>query len=411
MARFHSTLLKNAATNAVIREAQTRFASNPNFPKEPEGVQQLFGHLDQLVPKEVQASGVGKQIYFFLLRLLFKANPPGFVLGEDDYKVKPLLKNYCLAVNRNQLEAVDRNLDKYRNLEELENVLDSIGEKKTPKLQEGQTSLYTAKEQAIIDKATKVVYNSGGWKVYKLPKGNSPLLFSAARLLCDNPRHGVSWCVGRGTTMYLTEGDFFVIEYNGVSKYAISSHQGNDFTIWNARDTPIYTAHKSESPKSKETCPRLRAAAQKSGIPFDPYSFSVVPQEILEPLRILAKKEPALSIISPGALATDDKALQNVYRLLHEIQPRDFVLDMNDMYHSSGGALIAQNLMGAATSKRVNMDFTGTYQDMDLYCFYGYIEAASGQGMSTLPAELDDTLIRLMETWISQSVKKTVRGR
>ena len=62
MPLFYARLLLNAASNAVIKEAQTRFGNNPDFPKDEIGLKQLFDQLDKLVPKEVQTTGTGKQI-------------------------------------------------------------------------------------------------------------------------------------------------------------------------------------------------------------------------------------------------------------------------------------------------------------------------------------------------------------
>jgi hypothetical protein len=405
MPRFVSSLLKDAASNAVIKEAQARFSGNPDFPKDEIGVSRLFTRLDNLVPKEVQASGVGKQIYFFLLKLLFKETPPGFVLGEDDYKVKPLIKSYCKALDKQQLAAQDRSLDRYRNLEELETTLEAIEEKKVPKLEEGKKSVYTPQEEAIIKKGSKIIYDSGGWTVYKCPQSNSRDILAAVKLLCDNPRHHVSWCVGRGATQYQGAGDFFVFQQNGISRYAVSSNQGKDFTIWNANDTPIFSANQwGEEAKNrsqeKPIAQMMRAVAKKNGIPFDLNTLSVLPQDLLVPLKAVYKKEPALAFMPEAALNPDRKLSENVHKILHLMSARDLVGDLNPMFDSYSAALVGTNVLAAAVGKKVNMDFDeAAFKMMNSRCLEGYLEAAAGQGVLKIPKPLDDMLLQLMYDW------------
>ena len=408
--KFTSHLLKSAATNAVIKEAQNRYKNSENFPKDQAGINQLFDQLDTLVPKEVQSTGLGKQIYLFLLRLLFKDNPPGFILGEDDYKIKPLMKNFVDALQKNTLGAADRSLDRYRSVEELEDTLAAGAKKKDPKLQEGKTSLYTPEEEATIQVGAEKVYEGGGWVVWKCPRSNDQKVFAAAKLLCDNPRHGVKWCVGRSSaSSYIPDGDFFVLEYNGVSRYAISSIQGSQFTIWNPKDTPVFTADarggSEKDEGSRSVARNLQDVATKNKIPFDLNVFSSIPQDVIPVLKAIYKSQPALSFLPPSALEENRELTENIYKVLSLIPPNWFVSDLNSMYSNWGHtAEVAQSLLNAAASRRVHMVFDQeAVNAMNSYTLNGYLQALALKGELTLPKDLDDMLIKLMNQWIGRA--------
>ena len=132
---FKSSLLRFAVSNVVKTEADRLYSKNERYPKSPEEKEALFNHLDELVPAKYQNVGAGKPIYQFLLRLLFKNPQPGFVLGEDDYKVTPLIKSYCKAVETDRLHGDEKNLARYQNLESLEEQLNTTLDKETSKAQ------------------------------------------------------------------------------------------------------------------------------------------------------------------------------------------------------------------------------------------------------------------------------------
>lgn len=402
--------VKQAATNAVIKEAQTRYGKNPKFPQTPEEVNALFAGLDALIPQEAQTSGVGKQMYFYLLKQLFGVEPPGFIIGEDDYRVKPLMKSYYSAVQKNKLRGNDANFDNYRSMEDLEAKLEEVLQvKPKPKtLGEGEVrEVFNEKEWGAINKGAVVVYNQAGWKMWKVPKSSDAKNMEAARLLCDNPRHGVKWCVGRGSaSSYIPNGDFYVIAFEDNSKYAISSHSGRDLTIWNAADTPIFqtasSSYRSNNEEISDTPPSIRAAEKKAGVKLPDGGIpSAIPAEIVPILQAVRPKESTIQMIPEGQLKPMDPAAQSVlYKVMHYVEPEPFVQDVNSMYSSVQKYVIAHAYMSAAVSRKVKMHFShNAFAAMNKYTMLGYIEALAGAGETSLPSELDDVLITEFDKW------------
>ena len=398
MIKFTAKLLTSAASNAVIKEAQTRFGSNPKFPKDEAGVKALFESLDALVPTEAQGQGIGKQMYLYLLKGLYKTNPPEFVLGEDDFRVRPLMLNYFNAVTKGIIKGETANLDQYRSMEDLGNV---VNPKEAPRETEPDGVVYTPMELKTIASGSKVLLTEGPWVVYKIPRGNSTKGHEAAHLLCDNPRHGVEWCVGRGAYSYLAAGDFYVFEYQGYSHYAISS-DSNSLTIWNPADKPIYASSNTKEEKTK--IPSMEAASKKIGVVFDVNQLSALPEDIRPLLEKLSKTEKAIRSFIPSSQyqAKDDKT--SLYKILHATDPVAFIKDLNNLYSNRTTYIRAHAVLCEAISDKVHMDLSKTYEEMNLYCLTAYLEAIAAKGETRTPPELDSMLNKLMQQWMDGAV-------
>lgn len=396
---FKSILLQGA-TNSVIKEAQARFGTKPNFPKTPEAVEQLFSHLDKLIPKGAQASGVGKQMYFFLLRLLC-SNPAGFVLGEDDYKVRPLMENYFIAIQKNKLQGGAKNLDNYIDLEALEEVLSPESkDKAAPKV-----SPYSPEQQEAIKAGAEKVLVSGGWIVWKIPQSTNQIQYEAARALCDNDLHRVKWCVGRPgyAKNYISKGDFFVLEKNGKSEYAISSIAERSLTIWNPADTPIFNVGGGYSGEGTEhTDYHLNLVANNLGIELNLNDLGSLPSAIEPVLEELRKTQKAIQIIPERAFSKHNTTEDNLFRVLHEISSEDFVADLSLLASSrrSNEAMV-QRLLNIAVSDKVRMPFSDkAFESMVFPVFKSYITALAASGIRSLPEYADTMLSKLMKAWI-----------
>jgi hypothetical protein len=404
--------LKEAATQAVIKEAQTRYGTKPTFPKDDAGVTALFEHLDKLVPQSVQSQGTGKQIYFFLLKQLFMYSPPGFVLGEDDFRVAPLMNSYLKAAMTNKLQGNAKNLDHYRSLEQLEEALENLSEEKNapkPAEKDENESTYSEAELQIIQKGAKIVKTLGDWVLWKVPKSNNAASFEAAKRLCDNKRYNVKWCVGRGAaSTYIPRGDFFVLAKGGRSTYAISSDDSS-LTIWNPADTPIFSTGSRGYGQSEEiSIPSLLAAGKKAGISQQEIKgimaqFSLIPEDIIPILSEARKTEKTLQKIPEGQLVqADPEDRQLLYKVMHYVDPSAFVDDLNKLY-SYRTVIQAHMLMSAAVSSKVQMKFTKqNFIAMDLYCMLGYLEAYAGTGAKSPEPELDELLVEFGKQWLAK---------
>jgi hypothetical protein len=402
MQEFSSKLLKSAATNAVIKEGQKRYGNKPDYPKEPEKVTELYAGLDNLVPKAAQDQGIGKQMYLYLLKQLFGVTPPGFILGEDDYRVRPLMQNYFEACSKGRLEGEAKNLDRYRSMEDLEEAVTPQKEKN-----DEEVLTYNESEQGVISKGAKVIYNQGGWVVYKIAKSREDSAYDAAKLLCDNSRNDGKWCVGRGmASTYIPQGDFFIIEKNGRSLYAISSQEGSDLTIWNPADTPIFTTGSRNrygygGGDGGVSLPSIKEAEKKAGVTFDFGQLSAIPKDIIPVLAAIRPSENTIQMI-PESQLQDNVDQTSLYRILHFTDPTALARDLNNLYQSTANYITAHAIMSAALSPKVNMEFNrDSFEAMSMYTLTGYLEAAAGTGNLKLNPALDEILQPLCSEWLN----------
>jgi hypothetical protein len=352
----------------------------------------------------VELTRLGKRIYLWLLDQLFKSSPPGFVLGEDDYKVQPLIKNFVQAVNRRQLAGPNSDINAYRSLEELENAL-TTDDKDT------RTQSYSEKELQTIRAGAQEIYSKGGWQVWKVPQGTSQAGYEAARTLCDNDRHKVKWCVGRGmASTYIPNGDFYVLAKNGVSRYAISSQQGTALTIWNPADTPIFNTGKDSSGGSIFSMKSIVEAARRAGVALTDKDSpaSAIPAEIAPILREIRAQDQTLSMIPEHSLAALSKDSEEKWcKILHHVETAKFIIDLNPFYGSVNTVVLAHALMAMAISPKVRMVFSkGDCFNMSDYTILGYIEAMAGEGIKSLPEGIDEAFMATMGDWIKKLEKE-----
>jgi hypothetical protein len=400
MQEFSSKLLKSAATNAVVKEGAKRYGTKPNYPQDPEEVKKLYAQLDGLVPKAAQDQGIGKQMYLYLLKQLFGTNPPGFILGEDDYRVRPLMQNYFDACSKGRLEGAAKNLDGYRSMEDLEEAVTPQKEKS-----EDEELSYNEQEHGVINKGAKIILNQNGWVVYKVTKSSDNSAFESAKILCDNSRNDVKWCVGRGmASSYIPQGDFFVLQKNGRSMYAISSQEGREMTIWNPADTPIFTTGSrgyGYGDNGQVSMPSIKEAEKKAGVTFDFGLLSAIPKEIIPVLAAIRPTEATIQMIPENQLQ-DSVDQTNLYRILHFTNPTALAGDLNTLYQSTKNYITAHAIMAAALSPKVNMEFDRTAFDaMSMYTLTGYMEAAAGTGNLKLNPALDEILLPMCQEWLN----------
>jgi hypothetical protein len=386
-----------------MREAQTRYGSKPDFPKDEAGLKALSEHLDQLVPKEAQTQSVGKQIYLFLLKLLYGTSPAGFILDEDDFRVAPLMKNYFNAIQKGKLRGEEANLNNYRNLEELENALEK--DNSSSQDDENEQDMFTEQEWKTIQAGAQLVYNSGGWKLWRVAKGSGNVGASAALLLCENRRHGVGWCVGRDTSYgkrYIGDGDFFVFSKNDRSRYAVSSESKyHALTIWNPADTPIFSIGGVDQ---QNTLPKsVQEAEKKAGVQLNSAIPSSIPAEIIPIIQTVRSQQPVFQYIPESKLRQlNNDEQQALLKVLHYVDPSAFAKDLNEMYKNATQVVNAHSLLSYALSPKVGMVFSeDDYKNMSEHCMLGFIEAFATTGEKRLPETLDNYLLAEVNQWIN----------
>jgi len=369
-------LNKLAVSNAIKQEIVNRFGSKPNFPKE-----NLDSTLDQ-IEKLVPTGNKAKTYILWLSNQLWGITPPGFVLGEDDARVKPLIYNFDEAVNKKKLSGPQADINKYKDLESIQK---AVGEEE--KEPEGMVE-YTDEQKAIVEKGSEVIYNQGGWVVYRINKGNNKDHFAAAKLLCDNDIHNVGWCVGRGTTSYLVEGNFYVVEKNGRSKYAIST-DANSATIWNPSDTPVWTTSGTGGDFHN-----IARAAISLGIKLDFSTLSSLPRELVPLMKEVVPKDPYLAERIPADQLTEGDT-GPLDKVLFGMDKSKIIEDLNENFSSHRTVGSAAAIMGRCIA--LKMDFAGTYDNFSEETMLAYIELLAAAGYKSLPKSFEDYIVSELE--------------
>ena len=379
---------REAVSNAIKSGAIARYGKKPNFPQDEKEIDVLLNHLEELIP-DPQGSKA-KKYFEFLLKLLFGMNPPGFVLGEDDYKVKPLLTLYHKLSGNGALQGTAANLQDYVTLEDLEAACDKVNKEKKEK----KRGFYTPEQEAIIKAGSQVIYSEGGWVVHMIPKGKDEKGLKAGLVLCDNDIHNVKWCVGRGTNygnMYIPNGNFYVLEHDGHSEYAISSDD-RSATIWNPADTPIFQT----GGDSMGTFPRLEAIAKSKGIDANFADISSLPTLIVPVLPAVTKKDKYLAERIPEKLLVQGDTAA-IAKVLHIAPIKDVVEDLNQNYTSRRSINAAAAIMAVAVDPKVNISFKEGFPLMTTETFIGFLEAYAAKVGKVLPADAEAFLLSEIE--------------
>jgi hypothetical protein len=377
MFKFASLLLNAAVSNTVKQEIIKRYGSKPNFPKDD--LDPVLNQLETLVP----AGNKAKIYILWLAKQLWGMTPPGFVLGEDDAAVKPLIHDFDEDVTKNVIKGKEADINNYEDLEALRNVVE--GDTK-----EVEGKGYTEEQKATIKAGSDLVYNADGWVVYRVNKSSDKNAFAAAQLLCDNSIHSVSWCVGRGTTHYITQGNFYVLEKNGRSKYAISTDE-RSATIWNPADTPVWSTSGSGG-----TFHSIEKQAEKMGIDAGDVldKMSALPRDIIGILSAVTKEDNYLAkrIPSEQLVEGDTKGLDKV---IYATPLSGLVDDLNKNFSSSRTVGSAAAVMSRAIALKI--DFATEYDSFKETTMIGYIELLAAAGFKTLPKSLEDYFVTQLE--------------
>lgn len=383
-----SKIDREAVSNAVKRDALQRWSKKPGFPQEEAAVDALLSGLEGLIP---DPNGSKSKKYFeFLLKLLFGMNPAGFVMGEDDYKVKPLMQRYHTLTNKGVLSGADADLQKYNSLEDLESALDKVDREK----KDSKKGAYTPEQEEIIRNGSKVIYQGEGWVVHLIPKGADQSGLEAAKILCDNEIHNVKWCVGRDTSYgrnYISQGNFYVLEKDGNSEFAIST-DSYKATIWNPADTPIYET----GGDSQGRFERLQSIANAKKIEVDFKALSALPAQIVPVLKAVTAQDAYLAERIPNNLLVEGD-FTALAKLLHSAPIADIVEDLNENYPRTRSINAAAAVMSVAVDPKVNISFKEGFPLMNTETFIGFLEAYAAKVGKVLPKDAEDFLIAEIE--------------
>lgn len=379
---FKSKFLKKLAYSVSTKnEVVTRFGKKPTFPKDEAEVDKVLKHIDTLLPAD---SAKAKVYTLWMAKQLFDMTPPGFVLGEDDYKVKPLLEKFDKAVKDQKLKAEKADINKYPTLEDVTKSMKSFEDEAGNR----EVAPYTQEQQEAIKKGAEIIYDQGPWKMFRVMKSNGKANAAAAMALCDNPRNSVSWCVGRGTTGYIAEGNFYVLEKNNVSVYAISTNS-HSATIWNPADTAIWTTSGS-SGKAPETA----RAAQTMGVLLELDSISALPAEIIPILKSVLPKDKYLSERIPEDNLKEGD-LSNLDKVVFNMSAKGLVKDLNSLLSNSRSVGLGAALLSAAI--RTKKPLAEIYPEMQETTMVAYIELLAAAGYKALPKEFEDYIVSELE--------------
>jgi hypothetical protein len=397
---FQSKLLKTAASNAVLNEAKQRYGKNPEFPQTDEELKALGEAVDKIIPKEAQTNSKGKMFYLWVFKQLYGPQK-SFILGEDDFRVGPILQNAWNAIKKNMLVGAAANLDSYPDINALEEAIDKLLDKK--KGEDLDDDVYSEEEWKEINAGATKIYDQGGWQLWKVKKSSSQTVLRAANLLCDNSKNGVKWCVGWAwpdrslARNYIPNGDFFVFRSGNRSRYAVNT-TGSELNIWNPEDKPVFSSNRSTGVRTSAV-PSLEAAAKELGIKSIP-STSAIPKEIIPIIKAVYDQEPALQLIPADTLVEFNKENQTIFnKLVYQADPKQMVKDLNSLLQSYNSVIQGYTILSTAASPAVQKDFGDAVQEMNQNCVIGYIEALASYNNTRLPEPLEAMLQGVVQDW------------
>ena len=374
--RLTASVIISNVSGVVRKDIVTQFSNCSGFPQTDEELDNILQQLDKLCPQNVKT----KQYILFLCKQLWKLDPPGFILGEDEAAVRKTLHDFDKLVSTKALSGKDADIHSYATLGDLSSRIRSLKEDHAVKSVE-----YTEEQQKVLEKGATIVARDGDWVAYCC-KGTAAGK-AAAQLLCDNDLHGVSWCVGRGTTRYLDEGNFYVLEKNGVSRYAISTEQAGA-TIWNPSDVPVWNTMKHGGSASN-----LEAQAKSMGIQLDFSNMSTLPEDIIGILKAATAKDSYLAkkIPSSQLVSGDYKQLDQV---ILACSASGLIDDLNDLFESERSVGLGSLILGRAIAIHYPFDWAR----MATNSMVAFIELYAATGAKSLPEDLEAFFIADIES-------------
>lgn len=397
-----------AWSSAIKQEVLRRWGQEATMPKTQEGrvdeaaLGRFLDEVERLVPPGPKA----KSYILYLCRQHFGFNPPAWQPGEDDAVIRPLMFDFDKLVTRGKLTGQAADISSYTALDRLKSTVKSLMdegnvkpggpevgddvEAQKPRFDVHRTK-YLPQDIADIKAGSTVIAEAGEWSVYKIPANPSEAGVVAAQLLCNNGINKVSWCVGRGTVTYLSEGPFYVLVRGGRSQFAISTKSKEKAaTIWNAADTPVWVTTSG----AEAAMPRLTAIAKAKGIPLDLTKVSSLPAVLIPVLTAATKADPELAaMIPPTHLVQGDTAPLD--KTIMAAPTLSLVQDLATGFGSERTVGVASAVMGRCIA--LHYDFSSEYSEFDEPLLVAYIEllAAAGQG---LPKSLEAAIVQAIES-------------
>ena len=230
------------------------------------------------------------------------------------------------------------NLDQFANMPALTRFIHQHGAQKEATL----AGNMTPEDWDNVKRGAVQVFSlPSGWSLWKVPKGNTDANALAANLLCHQKKHGTSWCVGRPgidnmVRDYLNQGDFFVFQKNGHSKYAVSTNGNERLTIWAPSDAILFDSEaisESANAQLNKLAPNVTEAfVELSGGETLTDALAVIPNALKEPIKV-AQSNPTSSIFNkvPAEYlnAVPIQTEKMLYRIVHTLPASSLIGDIN----------------------------------------------------------------------------------
>ena len=406
-----------AVSQSAKKQILTQYQAKPNFPKTEEEQTAMFAKFDSLMPPGIP-EGKAKIYSFYLAKQLFALNPPGWIMDEDEDRVKATLVAFESAIKERRLQGAEANIDSYETLRDAMDAatvekeekgrtlftLANLPEKTTgeTKGHEGSWDQWPGTPRADVEKGSKVIAEVGPWKAYFIKQAdpNGP---AAGSWLGLNKWWNVGWCVGRdrmwNTVDYMKRGNFFFLVKNDKPVYAISSQAGHDATLWNRADEPTDLTRGGQDAGSKY--PSLEATAASMGLTFDLTSLSTLPQDIIPILQAIIEAEPSMkALIKEGQLKQMDTS--TIDQIIAKTATADLVKDLNASasgYRNEGTikAILARCV--SRQNRKGLKDFSAVWDQFSESLMIKYIEALAAGGHTALPPSLEAYFVKEAESF------------
>jgi hypothetical protein len=389
--------LLEAITNRVVTDIKSRFKlpvlpdspekrANKNLPVSDEELRNQLQYFESLSPDKQSPA----QYTLFLANTAY-STPPSWLINEDEVRVIPLLKRaYAAKITDLTQFKTTQALEQQVNMNEKESVIGISNE-----------------EMPHVTAGAKKVGELGEWSLWKVPMGNTDVQAKAAQLLCSNKRHNTHWCVGYDAPgaqvrNYLANGDFFVFQKHGQSKYAVSTNkETGNIIIWNPADSQIFNSETSGSTESNSKFASLFPSLAS----IDPSigeKLSYIPEELKAPLAA-AQKNPEAAILNkvPSRLLQvyDEASLLSLYRALHIVSIPSLIRDLNAAVgsQSESNATMAASVMSYLTNNTRGRDLTN--DELELFTvptFLGYLEAYASNHNKTMAKHIEKFILEHM---------------